>query len=440
MRPVLFLALVIALTAASGCEDGALVTLKTKRGGSCTSNDLTNFMQFMREPQHLSHSTDSHHERMEAATAQLHGRDSRNVTSLLLTLPMLTLDDGNLMFWAEDPAFVREHHDTRDSIAAYTLLVLILMALSPIAFYDSWHSFAVVMVYLVSVALVKVFVKEAITQGFEYSETITALHMIGVSVVILCFERPRMAEALPVLPVSVLNGASILTNNKAFLYGGVAFVSMVGANSPFVTFCLEVCKGKRQSALLSIFAVSLVCSGSVCCVHGETRASLAALILALASTVLRSARGVWQHELVSVSPAPLHLVFWNVSWTLVMALVSMTFSEGLDGIRSLSTASFEAKAALFCSIVSAVLLNITQWFAMKALGALMASIVGNLNLVLVIALSSAWLHEHVSLWQCGGVALLCAGTFVNKVQDVLRHTAAREHAADGAARSTFKPS
>jgi len=32
---------------------------------------------------------------------------------------------------------------------------------------------------------------------------------------------------------------------QAFLYGGVAFVSMVAANVPFITFLLEVCKGKR---------------------------------------------------------------------------------------------------------------------------------------------------------------------------------------------------
>eukprot|EP00438_Fugacium_kawagutii_P023054 Skav232362 [mRNA] locus=scaffold1062:253472:260935:- [translate_table: standard] len=57
---------------------------------------------------------------------------------------------------------------------------------------------------------------------------------------------------------------------------------------------------------------------------------------------------------------------------------------------------------------------------MKALGALMASIVGNLNLALVIALSTAWLHESVSFWQYVGVTLLCAGTFGNKVQDVVR--------------------
>lgn len=429
---------------------------KSCSGRSCTSDDLANFMQFMpvdafadvksgrhvRELQKLLHTADSHHEKMEAS-AQLASLDHVNVTPHAHVPAALTrfptesevdaaathaiaaastpMNDVNLAFYAEDPASqARGNHNTRDWITVYALLAVIMFALSPVAYYDSWSALLLVMVYLASVTLVKVFVKETIRLGFEYSETITSLHMMSVALVVLCFERPRMADALPVLPIAALNGVSVLTNNKAFLFGGVAFVSMVAANVPFVTFCLETIKGKRSFTFISVLAVSLVCAGSVCCVRGEPQASLAAFLLAAVSAMLRSARGVWQHELVSVSPKPLHLVFWNGLWSLVITLITMVFSEGLAGIRSLSGASTEAKVALVCSIVAAVLLNITQWYAMKTLGALMSSIVGNLNLVLVIALSTAWLHELVTPSQYVGVALLCAGTFGNKVQDVLK--------------------
>ena len=70
------------------------------------------------------------------------------------------------------------------------------------------------------------------------------MHMLAVCLVTLIFERPKMDEALKVLPISVLNGLSLLTNNTAFLYGGVAFVSMIAANVPFMTFSLELIKGK----------------------------------------------------------------------------------------------------------------------------------------------------------------------------------------------------
>ena len=51
----------------------------------------------------------------------------------------------------------------------------------------------------------------------------------------------------------------------------------------------------------------------------------------------------------------------------------MLLSEGLAGWRSLSTLSAEAQLRLWGSILSTVCLYIAQWFAMKALGPLMAS-------------------------------------------------------------------
>jgi len=268
-------------------------------------------------------------------------------TSMFESSHQISLDDGNLEFYrmVEDPMLYRLQEDTtsemssrrewRDWLTVYALLVVILIAVSPIAFYDSLTSLLLVLVYLASVSLVKVWVKETIVQGFQYPETTTAMHMMAVSLVVLCFERPRKEEALQVLPISALNGASLLLNNKAFLYGGVAFVSMIAANVPFVTFLLEVCKGKRGCDLGSVMMVVLVCSGSICCVRGEPQVSVAAFFLAAISAVLRSARGVWQHELVSVSPTPLQLVFWNGFWSMWITVATMCFSEGLGGLRSL---------------------------------------------------------------------------------------------------------
>ena len=95
----------------------------------------------------------------------------------------------------------------------------------------------------------------------------------------------------------------------------------------------------------------------------------------------------------------------------------MSFGEGLEGYRVMARASPDAQKALMASICSAVTVNIAQCYAVKSLGALMSTIVGNLNLILVIALSTAWLHETVTLSQYGGVILLALGTFANKMVD-----------------------
>lgn len=47
--------------------------------------------------------------------------------------------------------------------------------------------------------------------------------------------------------------------------------------------------------------------------------------------------------------------------------------ECLEGLMILPTIGAEVQVALLNSILAAVCLNITQWYAMKALGALMSS-------------------------------------------------------------------
>ncbi|CAK8985143.1 Probable sugar phosphate/phosphate translocator At4g32390 [Durusdinium trenchii] len=298
---------------------------------------------------------------------------------------------------------------------------LILIAISPIAYHEGVSAFVLLVSYLSAVTLVKVFVKQSIDLGYPFPNTITAMHMLAVCIVTLIFERPSMDEALKVLPISVLNGLSLLTNNSAFLYGGVAFVSMIAANVPFMTFSLELLKGKRSLNFASAFSVGLVCAGSVCCVQGEVNVSLAAFVLATVSALLRAARGVWQHELVSVSLSPLRLVFWNGFWSGCITLVILGPNRnGILNGPAMSSICTNAQIGLLSSIVAAVCLNITQWYAMKAVGALMASIIGNLNLILVIALSIAWLHEQVTPWQFLGVLLLATGTFANKMLPACR--------------------
>jgi uncharacterized membrane protein len=58
----------------------------------------------------------------------------------------------------------------------------------------------------------------------------------------------------------------------------------------------------------------------------------------------------------------------------------------------------------------------------KKHGALMQNIIGNLNLVTVIAISKAILFEEVTSTQYIGTILLVCGTILNKAMDVSRHS------------------
>jgi len=310
---------------------------------------------------------------------------------------------------------------------AVSLLLLQIAAVSPVAYYDSVAAFLVILLYLCSVTSVKFFVKGAINHGFAYPGCITCFHMIAVCITIFAWgERPQWKEAMAVLPISLLNSTSLLTNNAALVFGGLAFVSMIDAMGPFVTFLLEVAKGTRPCLhTMTIFSVTIASVGSVLCVRGEASTvkgiSAMAITLAGISAVLRSMRAVWQHDLLtdkSITVSPLQLVFWNGFWGVWMTIISMMFSnEHFEGIHHLSTISASAKLFLFFSIPAAVMLNITQWYAVKKHGALMQNIIGNLNLVTVIAISKAILFEEVTTTQYIGTLLLVGGTILTKAID-----------------------
>mmetsp|Transcript_31183 Transcript_31183/g.72049 ORF Transcript_31183/g.72049 Transcript_31183/m.72049 type:complete len:463 (-) Transcript_31183:68-1456(-) len=315
---------------------------------------------------------------------------------------------------------VSQEPDGTQWIAVYVLVVMILVAISPIAVKEGVRPFCTVVIYLACLSLVKMYVKATMNAGFGYPDSITATHMLCTAFVACLFERPRLTEAWVVLPISVVNGASLLTNNTAMLYGGVAFVSMVSSCTPMFTFMLELFKRRRSLDFLTAFSVLLVCAGSAFCVRGEKAASLLSLVFACAGSLLRAMRGVWQHELLSISVSPMRMVFWSGFWSFWITLSMVFANEKGEALEHFSNASNEAKVSFFFSIISAIALNISQCYAVKQLGALLQSIVGNLNLILVIVLSQAWLHEKVTPWQYVGVTLLAAGTFFNKYGDMQR--------------------
>lgn len=201
--------------------------------------------------------------------------------------------------------------DSRHWFVVGGCVALIVISILPVALYVSVRAFVTVIAYLSALTLVKMWVKEAVNLGIPYPEAITTLHMLGVCCVSFLFERPRKEQALTVFPVAFFNGLSLIANNSALLYGGVAFVSMIAGTGPGITFILELCRGIRTFAGASAMAVLLVCIGGALCIKGELHPTLASAFFAMSSAVLRSMRAVWQSELLTENVSPMSLVFWN---------------------------------------------------------------------------------------------------------------------------------
>jgi len=292
-----------------------------------------------------------------------------------------------------------------------------LLAISPVLFKEGIAAFIVVVIYLACLSLVQIYVKESMASGFSCPDFLTLIHQIGTASVAAALQRPDLRHSWLVLPISICNGMSLLFNNTALVYGGVAFVCMISALSPIFTFVLEGIRTKRELSFLSLLPVILVCLGAMLCVHGEKVISFAALFLASCGNFCRAGKSVWQQELLLGEVSALSMVFWSSCWSSCMAIMCIGANEGLAGPRLLPTISSETQFYVLMSVLCAVTLNISQCFAVKMLGALMQSIVGNLNLILVIVLSQAMLQESVSGYQYMGVVLLVAGAMSNKLVD-----------------------
>lgn len=295
------------------------------------------------------------------------------------------------------------------------LAVLLTLAITPIIFTEGIKPFAIVVIYLACLSLVKMWVKDTLNQGLTCPDFITMLHMIATACAACIFERPRINEALSVLPISVVTGFSLILNNTALLHGGVAFTSMIACATPVFTFGLELARGKRSMDFAGLTPVILVVTGAMLCVQGEKTAAILAFLFASAATFFRAMKSVWQQELLTVQVSPMRLVFWSGFWSFLIMIPIVAFNEGTKGFTLLPGLSTQGQTSLLLSALAACTLNIAQCYAVKVLGALMQSIVGNLNLILVIALSQAWLHETVSLWQYTGVALMVCGTVLKNV-------------------------
>eukprot|EP00930_Biecheleria_cincta_P038791 TRINITY_DN26665_c0_g1_i1.p1 TRINITY_DN26665_c0_g1~~TRINITY_DN26665_c0_g1_i1.p1 ORF type:complete len:424 (+),score=63.86 TRINITY_DN26665_c0_g1_i1:100-1371(+) len=295
------------------------------------------------------------------------------------------------------------------------LAVLLLVAITPIIFTEGIKPFLIVVVYLACLSLVKMYVKETMNQGLECPDFITMLHMIATAGAACIVERPKLDEALSVLPISVVTGCSLILNNTALLHGGVAFTSMIACATPVFTFGLEFSRGKRSLDFAGLVPVLLVVVGAMLCVQGEKTAAMLAFLFASGATFFRAMKSVWQQELLTVQVSPLRLIFWSGFWSFLIMIPIVAVNEGTKGLTLLPGLSMQGKISLLLSAISACTLNVAQCYAVKALGALMQSLVGNLNLILVIALSQAWLHETVSIWQYTGVSLMVVGSILKNV-------------------------
>lgn len=322
--------------------------------------------------------------------------------------------------------------------AVEVLAGLTLIATIPILIQDGVAPFFIVILSLCCLTMVKVLVKLAMNEGLRYPYSITAMHMLFTMVAATAADRflrgegaartwaQLYEEGKQVLPISLVTGSSLAMNNTALLFGGVAFVTMLSCGTPATTWAIEALRLKTSIQPQMVLGVFIVCLGGMCCVKGSIDFSVAACCLALGANVCRSMKTVWQHDLMRVHLAPCRLAAWSSFFTFFGMLPLVAAFEGVEGIRQLPSASFAGQMAVLLSAITALTLNVVQCFAVKQQGPVMASVIGNLQLIMVIVLASVWLHETVTFIEWGGVVLLVAGTVLTKFKSLVTKSVEHE--------------
>lgn len=295
----------------------------------------------------------------------------------------------------------------------WALCGLAISALFPIANSRGMAAFLTALAYLVCLTLASFFVKLTLQSGMPHPHWVTAIHMLITALLTSSFCKPEMNDFAQALPIALLQAATLVLSNSALLYGGVAFVTMLGCSSPALTCALELITGRRELVSHVSVAVGLACLGSMMCARGEHNASLVAFLLAGGSALTRALRVVWQHDLLGQVP-PLRLITATCVWCFLFIVPLASLNEGTSIFTEFLFTTWRCKAAFLASTLAAVGLNITGNMALKELGALMQQVVGNLQLIMVLVLATAWLNEQVTSSQWAGVVLLSSGAALLK--------------------------
>jgi len=306
--------------------------------------------------------------------------------------------------------------DTRTLIHAVLLLSLVMLLVAGSVFSNHGLLAAVVVfIYISGLIAVQFAVKQTLSSGYPYSDTLTCIHMLCTALIACCFERPSLSVALRVLPVSVANSLTLSLSNTALLYGGVAFNSMISSCTPVSAYLFEQLAGRRKHWSDGLFGTLLVCVGSMLCVNGETAASTLCFVLAGGATVCRSSKSIIQQELLLSDITPMALIFWSSVWSFLLLLPLVAISDGTQGLKALGSVNLRLTLLpIGLSIVCATSVNTTQVFAVKKLGSLLQVMLGNLNSVLVVAIAATVFNEYVLPIQWLGMAVTLVGTNITK--------------------------
>jgi len=293
--------------------------------------------------------------------------------------------------------------------------------------------------------------KALMNDGFKYPLTITSFHFACVFITIVCWRAyiaaSGMKDSLTVIfvgrssclvwyirrlaPIAVLQCINVGCNTWSLLYVEAGFNALIGILAPIVTAMVAAACGSSISGMgwfgicLAIVGDGLVSTEGtrLAMRHGEAYGIvLFGIGLGISAMLARSVRtvlidcqmNVYAKDADCPKLSPIELAALLSPSIMCMGILNAVVVEGVDGFKQLLAPwhlSLYALSMLILSTTTAVYLTIMGLVLVKLLGASAAQIAGKLNILVTIALSSAFLGESLSALEIlGGVIVLIGAT------------------------------
>eukprot|EP00746_Dinoflagellata_sp_MGD_P012249 gnl/MRDRNA2_/MRDRNA2_126011_c0_seq1.p1 gnl/MRDRNA2_/MRDRNA2_126011_c0~~gnl/MRDRNA2_/MRDRNA2_126011_c0_seq1.p1 ORF type:complete len:424 (-),score=78.25 gnl/MRDRNA2_/MRDRNA2_126011_c0_seq1:9-1280(-) len=286
--------------------------------------------------------------------------------------------------------------------------------------------------------------------GYNYPKIVSFAHFAACGAVcfsIMAYKTLKKGDPFPVptlkeqltgiVPVAAGFAMGIGFNNMALVYAGAGFVEMIGSTTLLSVVVLTVLMGKRFN-LAFTWPLLVVGAGVCMCATGELRFSTLGIMFAFGANFMRALKGVLQQHLLCPDSdsgrtklEPHELLAWMSLPSMAIMLGWSLAAEGIAPFADFAshTHLLGLIAALIVSCANAVILNISNLFLTKDLGALGVNVAGQLKGILIILGAVAVMGERVQFMQILGYAIIVLGAaWYNNVEKAELEAVKKEEA------------
>ena len=256
------------------------------------------------------------------------------------------------------------------------------------------------------------FVKLASSLGIDSISLLTLQYIIAVPlmfVIIYIFNRESFKvtkEQLLRLAVLGIVGNTFMTvfYYTAYNYLPIQMVAILLYTYPIMVFIYSALFKKNSISYIKIFAVFLAFFGCILTLDilsSQPKYSIKGVIFALICAMFYAFMNVYSEEKLQ-GIRPLTINAYSTLFSLISLIIYKFPLFVFRGDITKNLLIYTTILAIFCEIIPLTLL----YAAIKYIGSLKVSIIGNLEIPTAMLLSFFILHEHIALMQIVGTVLV----------------------------------